>query len=126
MYILLCQVPLETVLYCTVISSFISIPQLGLKVLCEWILVLLCSMINIFEKLIVWEIKLINYQLLKHWKLQKSMSDLLTQKKWVIGWSNIWIPNDMFLLNQGDLSIFEVFQLFKYFGDFVTVTTRQL
>ena len=62
MYILLCQVPLETVLYCTVISSFISIPQLGLKVLCEWIMVLLWSMINIFEKLIVWEIKLINYQ----------------------------------------------------------------
>src|SRR6202046_4870169 len=104
MYILLCQVPLETVLYCTVISSFISILQLGLKVLCEWIMVLLWSMINIFEKLIVWEIKLINYQLLKGWKLQKSMSHLLTQKKWVIGWSNIWIPND--------LSVFEVFQVF--------------
>ena len=65
MYILLCQVPLETVLYCTVISSFISIPQLRLKVLCEWIMVLLWSMINIFEKLIVWEIKLINYQFIE-------------------------------------------------------------
>jgi hypothetical protein len=71
MYILLRQVPLETVLYCTVISSFISIPQLGLKVLCEWIMVLLWSMINIFEKLIVWEIKLINYQFIERLETSK-------------------------------------------------------
>ena len=71
MYILLCQVPLETVLYCTVISSFISIPQLGLKVLCEWIMVLLWSMINIFEKLIVWEIKLINSQFIERLETSK-------------------------------------------------------
>src|SRR3984957_1376751 len=72
MYILLCQVPLETVLYCIVISSFISIPQLGLKVLCEWIMVLLWSMINIFEKLIVWEIKLINYQSIERLETSKT------------------------------------------------------
>ena len=71
MYILLCQVPLETVSYCTVISSFISIPQLGLKVLCEWIMVLLWSMINIFKKLIVWEIKLINYQSIERLETSK-------------------------------------------------------
>ena len=71
MYILLCQVPLETVLYCTVISSFISIPQLKFKVLCEWIMVLLWLMINIFEKLIVWEIKLINYQSIERLETSK-------------------------------------------------------
>src|ERR1700685_3854708 len=71
MYILLCQVPLETVLYYTVISSFISIPQLGLKVLCERIMALLWSMINIFEKLIVWEIKLINYQFIERLETSK-------------------------------------------------------
>src|SRR3984885_6121111 len=100
MYILLCQVPLETVLYCTVISSFISIPQLGLKVLCEWIMVLLWSMINIFEKLIVWEIKLINHQFIERLETSKINEPLFDPKEmghWLI---NIWIPNDLFLLNQ--------------------------
>src|SRR6202020_3415500 len=55
----------------TVISSFISIPQLGLKVLCGWIMVLLWSMINTFEKLIVWEIKLINYRTIERLKTSK-------------------------------------------------------
>src|ERR1700691_2756819 len=100
MYNLLCQVSLETVLYCTVISSFISIPQLGLKVLCEWIMVLLWSMINIFEKLIVQEIKWINYQSIERLETSKINEPPFDPKKWVIGWSNIWIPNDLFPLNQ--------------------------
>ena len=84
MYILLCQVPLETVLYCTVISSFISIPQLGLKVLCEWIMVLLWSMINIFEKLIVWEIKLINYQFIERLKINEPPFDPKEMGHWLV------------------------------------------
>ena len=103
MYILLCLGPLDTVLYCTVISSFINIPQLGHKVLCKWIMVLSWSMIwmiNIFEKLIVVGNKLINHQSIgKTGTLQKSMSHLLHYpKEMVISWSNIWISNDLFLL----------------------------